>query len=49
MKIRVEMEFSGDVEEHEMLQLAKEVLDQCGEGCYCETKVLKIEEIKGDK
>ena len=46
MKIRVEMEFSGDVEESSMLQLAIEVLNQAGESCYCETEVLAIEEIK---
>jgi len=46
MKILVEMEFSGDVEEKDMVELATEVLNQCGEGCYCETKVLSIKEIK---
>lgn len=46
MKILVEMEFEGDVEKKDMLDLAKEVLDQCGEGCYCDTKVLSIKEIK---
>ena len=47
MKILVEMEFDGDAEEKDMLDLAESVLNQCGEGCYCDTKVLKISEIKG--
>ena len=46
MKILVEMEFSCDVEDSEMLETAKQVLNDCGEGYYAETKVLKIKEIK---
>lgn len=46
MKIKVEMYFDGDVEEHEMLELAKWVLNESGEYAHCSTKVLKIEEIK---
>jgi hypothetical protein len=49
VRIKVEMDFSGDVEDSEMLELAKYVLDEAGESFHCYTKVIKIEEAQGDQ